>query len=123
MSKAIIGITNWARTQGELRDVARRLDAGEAVPPADYHLNFASAAQLFAELTPARMALLELLKRAGPLSIYALAKQAGRNYSNVHRDVQKLIEHELVDKDAAERVRVPWDEIQIRVSFGVGEAA
>jgi|GEM_PF-5353384 len=57
-NKAIIGITRWAETQRELRDMARR-------PDADYHLNFADAAQLFGELTLARLALLEELRKPG----------------------------------------------------------
>ena len=113
-NKAIIGITNWTQSKQELRDLAHRLKVGEAVPEADYHLNFANARQLFAELTPARLALLETLKREGPLSIYALAKAAGRHYSNVHQDIGKLMEHELVAKDEQDRVYVPWDEVTIK---------
>ncbi len=116
-NKAIIGLTDWDLTKQELRTLARRLDSGESVPEADYRLSFASAAQLFAELTPARLALLEQLKRTGPLSIYALAKAAGRNYSNVHRDVQKLLEHDLIAKDAEGRVYVPWDEVILRLTL------
>jgi predicted transcriptional regulator len=93
------------------------------VPEADYHLNFASAAQLFSELTPARLVVLDTLKRTGPQSIYALAKHLGRNYSNVHGDVQKLLEHDLVSKDDAGRVYVPWEVIVIQVQLGGLEVA
>ncbi|WP_203434358.1 hypothetical protein [Nitrosococcus halophilus] len=99
------------------RETARRMDAGERVPEADYYLNFSSAAHLFSELTPARLALLELLKSEGPLTIYALAKCLERNYSNVHGDAQKLLKHELIAKDAEGRLYVPWDEIQIHLSL------
>jgi predicted transcriptional regulator len=122
-NKAIIGITDWQATQRELRDLARRADAGEALPQADYHLNFASAAQLFSELTPARLAVLETLKRTGAQSIYALAKRLERNYSNVHGDVQKLLEHDLVAKDDAGLVYVPWEAIVIQVQLGGPEVA
>ena len=125
MSKAIIGISDWDESQRAMRqaiEAARRLEAGESVPEADYHLGFATAQQLFTELTPARLALLEALKGLGPLSIYALAKTLGRNYSNVHRDCGKLLELGLVEKDEGQRVWVPWEEILIRVSLG-GKAA
>jgi len=122
-NKAIIGITRWAETQRELRDMARRLDAGEALPDADYHLNFADAAQLFGELTPARLALLEELKKAGPVSVYALAQRLGRNYSNVHRDVKVLMEHDLIAKDDAGKVCVPWDSVELRLCFGTEQTA
>lgn len=39
---------------------------------------------LFSELTPARLDLLDILRKAGPSTVYALAKAPGRNYSNVH---------------------------------------
>ena len=77
-----------------------------------------SAAQLFAELTPARIALLESLKALGPVSIYALAKHVHRNYSNVHRDCASLEGHGLVEKDAEDRVFVPRSEVRINVAFG-----
>lgn len=35
----------------------------------------------------ARIDLLEALRQCGPCSVYALAKETGRNYSNVHTDV------------------------------------
>jgi len=74
-------------------------------------------------LTPARMALLEALQQTGPTSVHALAKQLGRNDSNVHADVAKLIKHDLIHKDVAGNVLVPWDEIQIRVTLGAEGAA
>lgn len=116
--KAIVGISDWSDTRAQLRTLARHMDGGETLPEADYHLNFASAAQLFSELTPARLALLETLKAIGPVSVYALAKKAERNYSNVHSDIQKLLEHELVSRDEAGKVFVPWDEVQIRLTLG-----
>ena len=45
----------------------------------DFHLSFESARQLFAEITPARLDLLDTLRKNGPCSIYALAKAAARN--------------------------------------------
>jgi predicted transcriptional regulator len=38
---------------------------------------------MFTDLTPARLDLLETLRKSGPTSVYALAKVAERNYSNV----------------------------------------
>ena len=123
MAKAIVELSDWARTQAELRELGRRLDAGEELPEADYRLGFANAAQLFSKLTPKRLALLDALKRIGPVSIYALAKHLERNYSNVHADIGKLLEHGLVEKTPEGKVWVPWEEIQIRVTLGGEEAA
>jgi len=122
-NKAIIGLESWGTMQARAIEIARRADVGEAMPEADYHLNFATAAQLFNDLTPARLALLEVLKGLGSMSIYALAKQLGRNYSNVHADISKLLELGLVEKNEAGKVFVPWDEVQIRLTLGGAEAA
>ncbi len=76
---------------------------------ADYRLSFESARTLFSELTPARIDLLDTLRRAGSCSVYALAKAAERNYSNVHGDVTRLIE-----RADDETVLVPFEEIDNR---------
>ena len=123
MSKAIVETSAAGDYFAKALEVARLVDAGEAVPEADYYLGFSSAAQLFGELTAARMALLEALKGLGPISIHALAKQVGRNYSNVHSDVTKLLDLGLIEKDAAGKIFVPWEEIQVRVSVGKAKAA
>lgn len=122
-NKAIIGLESWGVMRARAIKIARRVDAGEAVPEADYHLNFATTAQLFDELTPARLALLEILKGLGSVSIHALAKHLERNYRDVHADINKLLELGLVEKNAAGKVFVPWEEIQIRVTLGGAAAA
>ena len=116
-NKAIIGITQAGEMSAELKALARQIDAGERLAEADYHLSFSSAAQLFGELTPKRLQTLEFLKKEGPLTIYALAKRMGRNYSNVHTDIGKLLAYELVAKDEGGRVYVPWDAVEIHVSL------
>ena len=123
MSKAIVEIPRRGEYFESAMEIARRLDAGEELSEAGYHLGFADAAHLFSELTPARLALLDALKKLGPVSIYALAKHLGRNYSNVHTDIGKLLEHGLVEKTPEGKVWVPWEEIQIRVTLGVEVAA
>lgn len=120
-SKVVIGVESFQEGMARARGIARRVDVGERLPEADYRLSFASAAQLFSELTPARLALLEALKLSGAQSIRALAKRLDRNYSNVHADVTKLMAHELIAKDAKDRVYVSWDEI--RITLSLGEAA
>lgn len=120
---AIIGITDWHAMQGKVLDVARRIDAGEDMPEGDYYLGFADAAQLLAELPPRRLDTLREIKRLGPVSIYAVAKALGRNYSNVHADVQRLIGHGLVDKTSDGRVSVPWADVVVRLDASLLNAA
>ena len=84
---------------------------------ADCHLSFESARALFTELTPSRIDLLEALRRCGPCSVYALAKEVARNYSNVHTDVAKLEEHGLVKRTPEDAVFVPFDSLEIRLAL------
>lgn len=102
-----------ALAQARMLAHARRVDAGEGVEPL-CEVGFATMAQFGAVFTPKRWELVESLKAAGPLSVYALAKQLGRHYSNVHKDVSALVEWLAVEKDEAGRVFVPWDEIDVR---------
>jgi predicted transcriptional regulator len=81
----------------------------------DFHLSFESARSLFSELTPARLDLLDTLRRVGPCSVYALAKSAERNYSNVHADVARLEELGLVERNEAGEVLVPYESVEIVV--------
>ena len=122
-NRAIIGISDWSKTKEGLLALADQLHAGGEIEPADYRLNFASAAQLLSELPPRRLDTLREIKRAGPVSIYAVAKALSRNYSNVHADVQKLIEHGLVEKDDSARVFVPWEDVVVRVDASLLQAA
>lgn len=61
------------------------------------------------------MRTLEFLKREGPLTLCALAKRLGRNDSQVHADIRKLLEYELAARDENARVYVPWDAVEIHV--------
>ena len=81
----------------------------------NYRLIFESARTLFAELTPARIDLLDTLRRVGPCSVYALAKAADRNYSNVHTDVARLEWLGLVERAEDGAVSVPFEAVEIRV--------
>ena len=87
--------------------------AGQSIEP--YHgVGFETMAQLGEIFTPKRWELVEALKTAGPLTIYALAKHLGRHYRNVHKDVTVLMEWTVIDKDEDGQVFVPWDEIDVR---------
>lgn len=103
--------------KGSVFGVARSQIASGQEP--DYHLSFESARTLFSMLTPARIDLLDTLRRMGPCSVYALAKQAERNYSNVHTDIARLVELGLVERAEDETVFVPFDEIDIRLPLAL----
>ena len=75
-------------------------------------LSMADLPLLLRTLTPARWALLERLREAGPLSIYELAKRLRRDYKNVHTDVTALARIELIERAADGRISVPWDVVR-----------
>ena len=99
--------------KGSIFAVAREQITSAQEP--DYHLSFESARTLFSMLTPARIDLLDTLRRIGPCSVYAVAKAAERNYSNDHTDMARLIDLGLVERAEDETVYVPFDEIDIRL--------
>ena len=66
-------------------------------------------------MTPARLDLLDTLRRVGRCSVYALAKAAESNYSNVHTDVTRLEELGLIDRTEAGEVLVPYESVEIVV--------
>lgn len=121
--KAVIGISSWDQTRNELRKLAKKIDAGKRLPEADYQLDFPSPVELLAELPPKRLQILRELKSVGPLSIYALARQLGRNYSNVHGDIQRLHALGLVEKNEAGQVLMPFDDIVVQVDASLMAAA
>jgi predicted transcriptional regulator len=71
-------------------------------------LTLAGLPQLVKTLSPARWALLDALRGAGPLSIYELAKRLRRNYKNVHTDVTQLAALGVIERVGDNRVLVPW---------------
>ena len=108
--KAIIEVS---RKGSAVRAARQQLAAARKGHAPDFRLSFESARSLFAELTPARLDLLDTLRGVGPCSVYALAKAAERNYSNVHTDIARLEELGLVERGEDATVCVPYDAVEI----------
>ncbi len=108
--KAVIEV---AKRGCAVRTARNQLAAARKGKTPDYHLSFESARSLFAELTPARVDLLDTLRQVGPCSVYALAKSAERNYSNVHTDVGRLEELGLIQRTGEDAVFVPYESVEI----------
>ena len=111
--KAILEIASNEQMHRRALEAARNL-ARRKAQAADLHIGFEGAAHLFGELTAERLRTLETLRREGAQSIYALAKTLGRNYSNVHGDVSRLMALGLVERED-NGVRAPFDELEIHV--------
>ena len=108
--KAIIEV---ARKGSAVRTAREQLVAARQGRALDYWLSFESAKSLFADLTPARLDLLNTLRKAGPCGVYALAKASQRHYSNVHTDVSRLEELGLIERNDDGAVSVPYDAVEI----------
>lgn len=112
--KAIIEVKRRSSVFGTAR---KQIAGARRGRTPDYRLSFESARTLFAELTPARLDLLNTLRGLGPSSVYALAKAAERNYSNVHADIARLAELGLVDRNEDDTVEVKFNAVEIRMAL------
>ena len=108
--KAIIEV---AKRGSAVRTARGQIAAARKGKSPHYHLSFESVRSLFAELTPARLDLLDTLRKVGPCSVYALAKAADRNYSNVHTDVGRLEELGLIERTEQDAIFVPYESVEI----------
>lgn len=95
-------------------DAWKRSAAGKRVN--ETHLTFLDLETMLATLSPKRLALLRHMRRNGPSSIKALAGALGRDYKNVHSDVQALLAAGLLVKDGL-RIVAPWDEVNARMAL------
>ena len=93
-------------------EAAWHLASGRKPPEPIAVLSFADLPLLMKSLTPARWELLQRLAKAGPQTIYALAKLLGRDYKNVHTDVTRLLGLGLIEKNSAGEMQVAWQSVR-----------
>jgi predicted transcriptional regulator len=99
-------------------EAAWHLASGRRPPAPLALLSFADLPLLTKNLTPARWDLLKHLAKAGPMTVYALAKLLERDYKNVHTDVARLTELGLIEKTEDSLVRVAWDAVRAELRLG-----
>jgi len=80
------------------------------------HLAFESWDALARVLTGKRMELLRYVRRHEVVSVRALAKALGRDYSNVHADVQALTAAGLLDATDG-HLRADYDAIETKIAI------
>jgi predicted transcriptional regulator len=95
-------------------DAWHRAERGESLR--ERHLAFESWDALARVLTGKRMELLRYVRRHTVSSVRALAKALGRDYSNVHADVQALTAAGLLD-DTDGGVRADYDAIETTIAI------
>ena len=81
--------------------------------PAYFGISFSQIGDLLSTFTPKRWELIAALRATGPSTVAGLARQLGRDYKNVHTDVQQLIEWLAIERGDDGRVSVPWGEIVV----------
>jgi predicted transcriptional regulator len=99
-------------------EAAWHLASGRKPPAPLALLSFADLPLLMKTLTPARWDLLRRLAQHGPMSVYALAKRLERDYKNVHTDVARLLELDLLEKGRDGRIGVPWQAVRAELRLG-----
>jgi len=95
-------------------DAWHRAEHGETFH--ERHLAFESWDALARVLTGKRMALLRYVRRHKVTSVRALAKVLGRDYSNVHADVQALRAAGLLDT-AGGGIQADYDIIETKIAI------
>jgi predicted transcriptional regulator len=95
-------------------DAWHRAENGEVFR--ERHLAFESWDALARVLTGKRMELLRYVRRHKVTRVRALAKALGRDYSNVHADVQALTAAGLLDT-ADGGVRADYDAIETKIAI------
>jgi len=95
-------------------DAWHRAERGETLH--ERHLAFESWDALARVLTGKRMELLRYVRRHNVKSVRALAKALGRDYSNVHADVQALTTAGLLDS-ADGGLRAKYDVIETKIAI------
>lgn len=98
-------------------EAAWHLASGRKPPAPLAVLSFADLPLLMKTLTPARWDLLRRLAKAGPLTVYALAKLLERDYKNVHTDVAQLTSLGLIQKTEENLVRVDWQAVRAELKL------
>lgn len=100
----------------KFKNVWKRAEKGEKFSTPIEILSFESAPALMKALSPKRLELLQALHLLGMASIRQLAKELGRDYSNVHQDVKALNQIGVIlEKEG--KYYVPWQTIITEISL------
>ena len=95
-------------------DAWHRAQAGEPVDEA--HVTFLSFQAMTETLSPRRLELLRFVRQHGAASARELADSLGRDYKNVHQDVNALEAGGLLVREGR-RLFAPWNEVQASINL------
>lgn len=110
--KITVRTGNIEEAAKEFIDIWHQVEQGHAPLAVIEKINFKDQRLLFKTLTPKRFEILKYVHEQESISIRRLAKELGRDYSNVHQDVKILYQLGLMLKDEKNKeYYVPWDTI------------
>jgi predicted transcriptional regulator len=89
----------------------RRAEKGMTPEQPVERIYFEDLGTLLRALTPRRLEALKTVHDNGPMSVRALAKALGRDYKNVHKDMQEMEKIGIVVRDKEGLLSVPWQSI------------
>ena len=112
--KITVGGAMEEETSRRFVDAWHRAERGKTFH--ERHLAFESWDALARVMTGKRMELLHYVHRHRVSSVRALAKALGRDYSNVHADVQALTAAGLLDTSDG-RVQADYDVIETKIAI------
>ncbi len=114
-----IGIATRAQMQARTRAIAR----GELKPgPTDPKVWFTSLESLAQVLSTPNQALLDLIRRARPESVSALAELSGREQGNLSRTLRTMERYGLVTLNKVDNrivPEVPYERFAVEVSLPI----
>jgi len=104
------------RTDDEIfDDFVEAWESGHADPV--YRYSFGSWELLHKMLTPKRVAIIQAMTGAGPLSIREVARRVDRDFKGVHTDVTALAGGGLINRTADGGVVFPYDGLRMEVDL------
>lgn len=112
-----IGVKGAKESAREFVQVYRRATKGRLPKPPAERVYFSDFETLMRTVTDRRLEILRVLRQSGAMSVRALAQRVGRDYKNVHGDVQTLKRVGLLQTDAEGAISVPWDRIAAEISL------
>ena len=109
-----VGIEDTERGFERFVETWQRAEQGQ-IRETEVHLNFEDLSMLLSILTPRRLEVLKTLRQGSLSSVRALSKKLGRDYKNVHVDVQALENVGLLERKEEGTLQVSWDVIDAHV--------
>lgn len=106
----------------EFKGVYKKVARGERVKPR-FGISFPDLETARRILTPERLQIMRCIREQHPQSIYRLAKLVGRDFKNVHTEIQELRKMGIVKIARSRRgrrqviPRVPYDKINLGIAL------